>query len=196
MSEVQNTNHEEVTTAVAAEETHAAETAHEEIDPGLLGQFGLRGDLFVAQLVNFLLVMLVLWRFAYKPIMKMLEEREQKIAKSVHDADEITKRLKASEIEREEILQTARVEAQALVEKALQDAEARKVEMIEAAKREVERVIMKGKDQLNTEREAMMLEVRKDIVDIAIKAAAKIALEKLDEKKSQSFAEEVVRKLT
>lgn len=180
MSEVQNTT------------THEEET----IDPGLLGQFGIRPDLFIAQLVNFLIVMLVLWRFAYKPIMKMLAEREAKIDKSVKDADEITKRLKASEVEREEILQTARVEAQALVEKALQDADARKGEMIDAAKREVERVIAKGKDQLNAEREAMMLEIRKDVVDIAVKAAAKIALEKLDEKKSQSFAEEVVRKLT
>lgn len=160
------------------------------------GTFGLRGDIFIAQLVNFLIVMLVLWRFVYKPIVGMLDAREKRIEKSVREAEEITKRLKQVDAERSEIMHSARVEAQSLIEKAVNETEERKHEMIEAAKREVERVIVRGKDQLATERDQMMIELRRDIVDIAVRAAAKIALEKMDEKKSQSLAEEVVRKLT
>ena len=177
-------------------EVQAEVVAHAEASEGVLGQFGLRTDLFLAQLVNFVIVMLVLWKFAYKPIMAMLDAREKKIAESVKTADEIAARLKAVEDERVDILKTARIEAQSLVEQAIQDSEDRKHEMIEAAKREVERVIMKGKEQLSTERDAMLLEVRKDLVDIAVRAAAKIALETVNEKKSKSLAEEVVRKLT
>ena len=163
---------------------------------GAIGTFGIRGDLFAAQLVNFLLVLLVLWRFAYRPIMRMLEERETKIAESVKNAEVIEKRLRDTDAEHAKMLQSARAEAQEIVEKAIADTEIRKTEMVEAAKREVERVIQKGKQQLDEERVAMLVTARKDLVDIAVKAAAKILTEGLTEKKSQSMAEEMIRKLT
>lgn len=183
---------EELTTTTAHAEEHAASGGIE----GVIGTFGVRGDLFLAQLVNFLLVLLVLWRFAYKPIMRLLEEREQKIAESVKHAETIERRLREGEVEHEHMLKQARAEAQAIVEKAVAETDVRKAEMVEAAKREVERVIAKGKQQLDEERQAMLLAARKDLVDIAVKAAAKIVTEGMTEKKSQSLAEEMVRKLT
>ncbi|HCC83766.1 TPA: ATP synthase F0 subunit B [Candidatus Uhrbacteria bacterium] len=162
----------------------------------VLGAFGLRGDLFAAQLVNFLLVLLVLWRFAYKPIMKMLEEREAKISKSVVDAEKIEHRVREFEVERDSLLLAARKEAQEIVITAVSQSEERKTEMLDAAKREVERVISKGKQQLELDKEAILKEARKDMVDIAMKAAARILHTGIDEAKSQSLAEEVVRKMT
>ncbi len=196
--------HDEETTALAVGETatevHGTEVgAHEEPAEGIgavLGTFGLRGDLFVAQLVNFLLVLFVLWRFAYKPIIRLLEEREAKIAKSVADADNVEKRVREFEVEREAMLLAARKDAQEIVTVAVAQSEERKVEMIEAAKREVERVIAKGKQQLVADHEVMMHDARKDMVDIAMKAAARILHTGIDEAKSQSLAEEVVRKMT
>ena len=185
------TPEDEVTSTTAIQE-HSEEGGLE----GVIGTFGLRGDLFAAQLVNFLLVLLVLWRFAYKPIMRLLEEREQKIAESVKNAEAIEKRLRDAEVEHQKIVVAARGEAQAIIDKAVADTEARKNEMVEAAKREVERVIQRGKQQLDEERVAMLMTARKDLVDIAVKAAAKIVTEGLTEKKSQSLAEEMVRKLT
>lgn len=182
---------EEVTTTTAVQE-HSEEGGLE----GVIGAFGLRGDLFAAQLVNFLLVLLVLWRFAYRPIMRMLDERETKIAESVKNAEAIEKRLRDAEAEHQKIVTAARSEAQGIIEKAVADTEVRKTEMVEAAKREVERVIQRGKQQLDEERAAMLVTARKDLVDIAVKAAAKIVTDGLTEKKSQSLAEEMVRKLT
>jgi F-type H+-transporting ATPase subunit b len=181
------------------EATAATTTGEHSEDSGLqgvVGTFGLRGDLFAAQLVNFLLVLLVLWRFAYRPIMRMLDEREQKIAESVKNAEAIEKRLRDADAEHAKVVGAARVEAQAIIEKAMADTETRKTEMVEAAKREVERVIQKGKQQLDEERLTMLVTARKDLVEIAVKAAAKIVTEGLTEKKSQSMAEEMVRKLT
>lgn len=165
-------------------------------EPGVLGTFGIRGDLFAAQLVNFLIVLLVLWRFVYKPIIAILDKREAAIAKSMKDVEEISARMKATEAERSAILTSVHKEAQAIIEGAMRETDARKNEMLEAAKREVERVIAKGKEQLAAEREASLLALRKDVVDIAVRAAAKIVTEGLTEKKSQSLAEEVVRKMT
>ncbi|MFA6018277.1 MAG: F0F1 ATP synthase subunit B [Patescibacteria group bacterium] len=188
-STIENPTSEELTTEVIATEVQSE-------DPGILGTFGLRGDLFAAQLVNFLLVLIVLWRFVYKPMLAMLDKREQAIAKSMKDVEEISARVKASESERNAVLTETRKEAQAIIEAAMHETDIRKNEMIEAAKREVEHVIARGKEQLIAEREASMLAMRKDIIDIAVRAAAKIATEGMTQKKSQSLAEEVVRKMT
>lgn len=176
-------------------ESTTAETAHD-ADPGVIGTFGLRGDLFAAQLINFLLVLIILWRFVYKPIFAILDAREQSIAKSIKDVEDISARVKASESERVAMMNDARKESQAIIEAAMRETDVRKNEMIESAKREVERVIARGKEQLATERETSLVEMRKDIIDIAVRAAAKIATEGMTQKKSQSLAEEVVRKLT
>lgn len=172
------------------------ETATEVQDPGILGTFGIRGDLFAAQLINFLIVLVVLWRFVYKPILAILDKREAAIAKSMSDVEEISARMKASEAERNAMLAAVLKESQVIMENAAQETEARKREMLEAAKHEVEQVITKGKQQLVAEREEHLMALRKDIIDIAVRAAAKIVTEGLTEKKSQSLAEEVVRKMT
>lgn len=177
-------------------ETTTEQTETQSGPAAVAGTFGLRGDLFAAQLLNFVLVLLVLWRFAYKPIMRMLEEREKKIAASVADAEAVEKRVREFEVERTALIAEARREAQELISKSMGDGDVRRNEMVEAAKREVERVIVKGKEQLTVERESMLREVRKDIVDIAMKAAARILHDGVTEKKSQSLAEEVVRKMT
>ena len=135
-------------------------------------------------------------RFVYKPILGMLDKREKDVAQSVKNVEEIENRMKASEKEREAMLIDARREAQAIIESAMKETDARKNDMLDAAKKEVERVIVKGKEQLVAEREASLLALRKEVVDLAVRAAAKIVTEGLTQKKSQSLAEEVVRKLT
>ncbi|MBU0614441.1 F0F1 ATP synthase subunit B [Patescibacteria group bacterium] len=160
------------------------------------GQFGLNGQIFVAQLINFTIVLVVLWIFAYKPIIKMLDERKEKIEKSIKQADDIERRITAIEDEKKEVIAAAKKEAQKIAEEAQKIGEDRRAEIVESAKREVERVISKGKQQLSEEREAMLRDVRKDVVDIAMKATARILSGQIDEKKSQSLAEEIVRKMT
>lgn len=176
--------------------TETTEEAHASGIAGVVGTFGLRGDIFVAQLVNFLLVLLVLWKFAYKPILAALDAREVKIEKSVRDAELVTKRLQDAETEKADILRLAREEADAFARTALEETQARKAEMVAAAKQEVERVVAQGKAQLAEEHSAMMVAMRKEIIDIALAAATKILGEAVTEKKSQSLAEEVVRKMT
>lgn len=170
--------------------------AHAEAPVGVIGAFGISGGLFAAQLVNFLIVLVVLWKFVYTPMIAMLDAREKKIAQSMKDVDDIAARVKASDADRQEQILATRKETQEMIDIAIRDTEARKNEMLDAAKHEVERVIEQGKAKLAAEREASLLAMRKDIVDIAVRAAAKIVTEGMNEKKSQSLAEEVVRKLT
>lgn len=180
-------------------ETHESvghETEGDNPIAAVAGQFGLNGQIFAAQLINFLIVLIVLWKFVYKPIVRMLDERSEKIEKSMKQADDIEKRVTEIEKEKGEIIVNAQKQAQEIIEKAHDSGKARQDEIITAAKREVERVIAKGKDQLAEERTAMVKEVKKDIIDIAVKAATRIMQDQIDETKSKSIAEEVVRKLT
>lgn len=163
---------------------------------GGIATLGLNAKIFLAQLINFAVVLLVLWRFAYKPIVKLLEERQSKIDKSVKDAEAIEVRMKGMDSEHAEMMKKAKADAQKVVDEAMAAADDRKAEMIDKAKREVERVIMQGKAQLQAEREAMVREARKELVDVALAATKKIIGEEMNEKKSASLAEEVVRKMT
>jgi F-type H+-transporting ATPase subunit b len=194
MAEDNHTTAADEATNAASESTHTEEPSNP--IEAVAGQFGLKGDIFIAQLINFVIVLLVLWRFAYKPIIRKLDERQDKIDKSVKTATEIEKRFAALEDEKAAILKEARGAAQDLLEKANSDGDARRNEIVDAAKREVERVITKGKTQLAAEKAEMLRALKKDIVDIAMKASVRVLQEEVDEKRSTSFAEEVVRKLT
>ena len=161
-----------------------------------LGNLGIDGYSILLYLVNFGVLLLLLWRFVYRPINKILDERGEKIEKSVKQAEEIELRISAIEAEREQIVAEARKQATAIAEKATKEGDQRREEIVAAAKREVERVIVKGKQQLQDEKAEMMRSLRKDIVDIAVKASARIVNDAIDEDKSKSLAEEVVRKMT
>jgi F-type H+-transporting ATPase subunit b len=176
----------------------SGEVGHEEQGAigAVAGQFGVDVPHLLGQASSFLIVFLILGAFVYKPVLKILREREEKIEKAVKQADEIEIRLSAVEAEREGIVKEAKKEAQIIAELAQQSAEGRREEIVSAAKKEVERVIAKGKLQLAEEKAEMLREMRRDIVDIAMKAAAHVAQDAIDERKSKSLSEEVVRKLT
>ncbi len=160
---------------------------------GPIGAFGLNGKIFLAQLVNFGLVLLVLWRFAYRPIVNMLETRSEKIEKSVKQAEEIERRMKASEVEREEMMKQARLAAQETAKKTQEDADARGKAMAEKARAEVEKIVVQGKAQLVFEREEMLSGIRKEVAHMALLAAEKILGETIDKKKSEILAEETFK---
>lgn len=177
-------------------ETVAHESENDNPINAVAGQFGLNGQIFVSQLINFLIVLIVLWKFVYKPIVRMLDERSEKIEKSMKQAQEIEKRVSDIEKEKDEIMTNAQKQAQEIIEKAYEQGKVRQEEIISAAKREVERVITKGKEQLAEEKTTMLKEARKDIVDIAVKATTRILQDQVDAVKSKSIAEEAVRKLS
>jgi F-type H+-transporting ATPase subunit b len=172
------------------------ETAEAAEATGGLGTLGINVKIFLAQLLNFTVVLIVLWRFAYKPIVKLLDDRQKKVEKSLKDAADVEKRVKQLEEERKEVLLQARHEARVALEKAQGDAEARKAEMLAKAKEEVSGVVRQGKVQLQAEKEAMLRDARQEIVQLAVESARKILEESVTEKKSQALAEEVIENMS
>ena len=160
----------------------------------LLSKLGIDWKLLIAQIVNFLVLLFVLWKFAYGPIVAMLENRQKKIEKGLADAEEARKKLEESEIRQKEILKKARTEAKEIVEKAHLQAEKTKNLILAEAKRQQEHVVEAMKLQLDQEREKTVWEIKSEIGELVAAAAEKVIGEKMDDKKDKELVEKAVSK--
>ena len=109
-------------------------------EPNFIGTLGLNWKLFLAQLINFGIVILVLWKWVFKPVAGALETRRQKIEESVKKADEIEKRLKEFEASRDQEFRKARAAAEEIIQKATTSGEASKAEILALAKVQAGRI--------------------------------------------------------
>ena len=162
---------------------------------GGIGTLGINLKIFVAQLINFTVVLLVLWKWAYTPIIKLLDERAEKIEQSVKKADDIDQRVQELAAEQKTIITEAKSEASKIMDQTKVDADERRKVLLDKAKADVGAVVAQGKAQLQTEKENMISEARVEIGAIAVEAAKKILAEAVDEKKATKLAEDVVNEM-
>lgn len=156
-------------------------------EPNFIATLGLNWKLFLAQLVNFGIVVFILWKWVFRPVVSALESRRKKIEDSVKHAEEIEKRMQESQSERENLIVQARKEAEDIGKKAQTAAESTKKEIMEHAKAESERILNQTKAAVAAEKDQMLKEVREEIATLVVGASEKIIREKLDEKKDKEL---------
>ncbi len=159
---------------------------------GGIGTLGINLKIFLAQLINFTVVLLVLWKWAYKPIVKVLEERQEKIEKGMRQAQEASVRKVEIEKEHASMVVRAKNEAAAVMEETRMSAEERKKVLMVAARDEVKGVVAQGKKQLQEQKESMIREAREEIAGMAVEAARRILKDAVDEKTAMELAHKVV----
>lgn len=155
--------------------------------------FHIDWKLLIAQLVNFGIVVFVLWRFALKPIMKNMAQRSEEIGKSLEDAKRIEKELAETERLKEERLLAAQKDAQSIIESASQEAERIRVQKVEQTKKEMEQVLEKTKAQIAAEKDQMIAEARQQVGTLVIAATEKIITKKLDPEKDRELIESAIK---
>ncbi len=128
----------------------------------------------IAQVVNFLIVFAVLWFFAMKPLKKIMDDRTNKIEKSLKDADKIGEELKATEEKKAEELKKAKQEALAIIEAANKTAEKNKQELVVAAETEVGKVKDRAKVEIQGAKETMLKEAQTELADLVVAAVKKV----------------------
>lgn len=175
---------------LAAEAVQVSESA------GGIGTLGINLKIFLAQLFNFAIVLLVMWKWAYKPIVKLLEERQEKIERGVKQAADVEKRVQELEQEREQVITQAKSEAAKVLEEARAVAEDRKKDLLGRAKQEVQGVVAQGKVQLEAQKTQMIREAREEIAALAVEAARKILADGVDEKRATKLAGEVINEMS
>lgn len=160
----------------------------------LLNKLGIDWKLLIAQIINFLVLLFVLYRFAYKPVLAMLEKRTKKIEKGLKDAEEAKKQLEAGRKKQAEILRKTRAEAKSIVEKAYIQAERGKSEIAAEAKAQKEKMIADAKAQIGQEKEKAVREIKSEIGNLIVAATEKIIDEKIDEEKDKEIIEKLISK--
>jgi len=146
----------------------------------------------LAQLINFGLLIFILKKLLYGPILKVLEERRQKIAESLADAERIKKELNSISIEKEQILKSARGEGLKIIEESRDIAEKQKEELVINAQKEAKEALDLAQRRLREEEEAMVDRVRERITKLAGNLAEKILSEKLNEKSQHQIIEKQI----
>ncbi len=154
---------------------------------------GINLPLLIAFVINFIILFALLSIFLYKPVLKMLDERQAKIKESMEQAEKIRQETARSEEEIKAHLETARKEGQAIIVQATQIGERLKQEAKEGARQEAESVISKARTEIQRDRDKTIEELREEFADIAILAAEKVINETLDKKKHRKLIEEVLK---
>jgi F-type H+-transporting ATPase subunit b len=136
--------------------------------------FGVDVFKLAAQIVNFLVILYLLNRFAFKPLIRLIDERQARIAKGLEDAESAARDRELARAEREAALDEARKEAAVMIARATKIAEDSRAEIVAQAKSEAEKVTERAREEIQAEKEKAMAELRAGVADLALEAAAKL----------------------
>lgn len=140
----------------------------------IVKQFGINGPLLIAQIVNFALLLFVLQRFLYRPLVKFLDERRSIIAKSLTRAKEVDEAYAKTTALRDEVLAKARREAEEIVKKAAVDARVKAEDILKEVAALQQRLMADARASIEAEREAAMAKLRDEIADIIVASTEKL----------------------
>lgn len=139
----------------------------------LLNAFGINGGLLLAQAVNFGVLMIVLWYFLYRPVMKTLETRRQKIAKGVEDAEAAERKLAQADEEASERVHGAETEAEGIVTSAREEAGSERARILKEAEARAQSVAADAEARAKETAAKTLRESEKEIARLAVLAASK-----------------------
>ncbi|HEY4694878.1 MAG TPA: F0F1 ATP synthase subunit B [Candidatus Nanoarchaeia archaeon] len=162
----------------------------------IIEEFGINPYLLLAQVVNFTILLFLLKKILYKPILKVLEERKVKIVRSLKEAEDIEKRLVETAKEQEKILEKARSEAANLISEVKKESKELSEKMLADTRATVDEAMKRGEERLELEKQQMMSEVKKDLAGLVIAATAKVTQKTMDEPSNRRLVEEVVREMS
>jgi F-type H+-transporting ATPase subunit b len=174
----------------------AAETAVAgESSGGVIDSLGLNWKLFIAQLINFSVILFVLWKWVFTPVAKKLTERTEKIEKSLFDADQIAKEKQEFETWKNAEISKTRAEAMGIITQGQSEAVKVKDDILSQAKTEQQKLVEQAKNQILAEKSKSLSEAKTELADLITSATEKILREKLDEKKDKELIRESLKNI-
>ena len=136
----------------------------------------------ITQLISFAILVFLLTRFLYKPVVKLLDERAEKIKKGLSDAESASKGAEEAASKIEEELSQARLEGKKLVEAAREASNQLREDEKEKIAVEISQMMEKAKKEINSERDSAILELKNRFGELVVDAAGKVIEKEIDEK--------------
>ena len=152
--------------------------------------------LFAWILITFLLFMFILAKFAWKPILNALKERESSIKDSLESAEIAMEQAKKISADNEKAMKEAEQKAQEIRKQAVDEAEAIRQERIEKSRKEAEAMLEQARETIEQEKQKALVELRKEVADLAVQAASKIIESELDDQKNKKLVEEYIKDIS
>ncbi len=141
----------------------------------------------IAQILNFLILLAILAKFAYKPLLNVMEERRNRIANDLDSAEKTRLEAESLKAEYTKQLADARQQATDIVEKANKIAQNLHDEMVEQARVEKEEMMASAKERIEQEKQQAMLDIRSEVIALSTMIAGKIVDQKLNSAEDQKM---------
>lgn len=132
-------------------------------------------------IVAFGILVFLLWKFLYRPILSMLDERRRRIAQSMQDAQKAAEYAANVQAELEKQRAEARKEGQAILAQANEMSEKLREEILAQAREDARKMLEKAKEEIEAERARSMAELQKQVADLALAVSQSVLREAIDE---------------
>ena len=162
---------------------------------GIAEKFGVNWQLFISQLIAFIVVALVLKKFAYKPVLDMLDQRRERIAQAEANAEKIQAELAETQAERDKVLAEANQKAQEMIDDAKEAAKQVGEAEGQKAVKQAEEIIRKAREATEADRDQMMSELKAEIGRLVVETTAKVSGKVLTAEDQQRLIDDTNREL-
>jgi F-type H+-transporting ATPase subunit b len=157
---------------------------------------GINVSTLIAQLVSFLVLFGLLYFFAYKPILRMFDERSQRIKDSVEQAERVKEEAAAAEEENQKKLEAAAKEGQEAIARAMRAGDEARQRAQQEAQVEAAGLVEKARQEIQRERDEVVKELREEFADLTVAAAEKVIEKSLDKEAHRELIEKVLEEST
>lgn len=154
-----------------------------------MDQLGINGWQLAIQMIAFIVFVFLLWRFALKPIVSVLDQRQARISESMSAAERMQAELKETQARNEEVLQQARREAQDVLATARQNAEQIESRARERAEASADEFLARAQETLRQETAQARQALRQEVGELAVTAAGRILRKEIDPGAQRSIIE-------
>jgi F-type H+-transporting ATPase subunit b len=159
------------------------------------GIMDLRPGLTIWTAITFLLLVVLLSKFAWGPIVRMLDERERTIREAIEQAKKERAEAERALAEQKATLAAAQREAADLAQKSKQEVEVLRADLTAKARKEADDLVAQARKQIQEEKSKALAELKGQVADLAIDAARRLIQSSLDEKSQRALVEEYIAKL-
>jgi F-type H+-transporting ATPase subunit b len=156
------------------------------------GQAGLTINLFwvIVSAINFLILLAIVWAFAFKPLARTLEDRRLRIEQGLKDAEQARRDRESAEQERLAALQEARREANEIINRAQKVAAETREQDIAATRAELDRMRERATAEIDAEKQRAIAELRGEVADLALAAAGRVVGESMTDDRQRRLVQE------
>ena len=149
----------------------------------------------IFQIINFVVLVAILAHFAYKPLLKTLADRREKIASDLDSAAKDREEAAKIKAEYETQMQNARAEAQAIIDKAVKQADKEAQAQLDAIRAQIDREKQVAQAEIKNEREAAIKQMRNEVVTLSMAVAEKLLQKNMDNDMNAKLVADCIQKL-